>query len=253
MSMKYNVKSDKIQLIFPAKNAGRFRFKTREQSKGYGDSFSTRTLNFNDDVYLEWQIGYDVRASEIEAGKKETKLDNESFVGSNGKKKYPYELSELVYESVSSNLKSIEDLKGLLREIHNYEELITSRAIKVEEVEEVKLNSLSFKESIIKLPTFFMLDTEDDTQIEVSIEKQQYAAGVQPMIYFIIPFTSFVNHGKFKSRSSQKGETLIYELKNSNIGVLFDLFRVFGMASEAHKKDVEEIIETLISLIKDQG
>ncbi len=47
-----------------------------------------------------------------------------------------------------------------------------------------------FEETSIKLTTLFMIETTDNTQIEVSIQKQQYASGVQPMVYFSIPITS---------------------------------------------------------------
>lgn len=248
--MEYKIDDNKIKLIFPAKNNGKFRFKTRKKSTDFGDSFSTRKLNFNDNVYLEWQIGYDATVLDVSQENKETKLDKISFVGSNGKKKYPYELSELVYESVKLGLNKI-SLEDLLKEVEDYNELITSRKINVEKDIEVKVNNLPFQETITKLPTFFMVDTGDGTQIEISIQKQQYAAGVQPMIYFVIPFTSFSNYKELEGGSSNKGDVLVYEIDKSNSDVLFNMMRVFGMSSENHKKDIEEIIKVLIKLLKD--
>lgn len=85
--MKYKVENKKISIKIPASNEGKFRFKTRKNRLEFGESFSTRTQNFNDSVYLEWQISYDTTVKDAESGKKVTKLQKTSFIGSNGKEK----------------------------------------------------------------------------------------------------------------------------------------------------------------------
>ena len=77
----------------------------------------------------------------------------------------------------------------------------------------------------------------------MSIQKQQYAAGVQPMIYFAIPLRSFENSKDFNGRSSKQGDELIYILDKKNIDVLLSLFKVFGTASPAHNYDIKEILK----------
>lgn len=98
--MEYIVKEKNIWLVIPAANSGKFRFKKRKNRLDFGETFSTRECPFDDQTYLEWQIGYDVPVKDVEEGKKGTKLTSKHFVGSNGKKKYPYELSEIFYKAM---------------------------------------------------------------------------------------------------------------------------------------------------------
>ncbi|OPX28023.1 MAG: hypothetical protein B1H08_06720, partial [Candidatus Omnitrophica bacterium 4484_171] len=114
--MKYVVRENDICLIIPATNAGKFRFKKRKNKLDFGETFSTRELPFDDQTYLEWQIGYDVPVKDVEKGKKGTNLTTKYFIGSNGKKKYPYELSEIFYKSMELGFISKEEVQNLLKE-----------------------------------------------------------------------------------------------------------------------------------------
>jgi hypothetical protein len=118
-----------------------------------------------------------------------------------------------------------------------------------EEKSEITLNNVNFEETSINLPTLFMVETLDGTQIEVSIEKQQYASGVQPMVYFCIPLTTFENSSEFLSRSSTRGDKLIYVISKSNSQNLVNLVRIFGMASKRHNHDIIEIMKIVLSII----
>ncbi len=200
--MDYAIKENNILLTIPATNAGKFRFKKRQNRLDFGETFSTREGTFDDQTYLEWQIGYDVPINDVEAGKKETKLTSKHFIGSNGKTKYPYELSEIFYKAMKLKFVSVKEVKDLLKEISNYKSFIDEKAITVEHHSHLSLNGIKFEETSIKLPTLFMIETPDDTQIEVSIQKQQYATGVQPMVYFCIPLKAFKNSAKLKGSLS---------------------------------------------------
>ena len=101
--MNFEIKDNKILVNISATNAGKFQFKTRESNLGFGEIFATRSKNFNEKIYLEWQLGYDATVSDVKTGKKETKLKEFSFIGDNKKEKYPYELSELVYEFINKS------------------------------------------------------------------------------------------------------------------------------------------------------
>nr|MCU0238423.1 R.Pab1 family restriction endonuclease [Pyrinomonadaceae bacterium] len=190
--MKYEREENLIKLIFSASNAGKFRFKKRKENVAFGKTFSTREELFDEKAYLEWQIGYDAIVSDVAKGNKETNLTQESFVGDNGKEKYPYELSEILYEAFLAKLLNLNEIDDLCDEINSYTEFIDEKEIEVEETSELLLNGISFAETSIKLPTLFFPQI-DGTQIEISIQKQQYASGVQPMIYFCIPFNSFAD------------------------------------------------------------
>lgn len=251
--MNYRFSNKKIFIEIPATNSGKFRFKTRKNNLEFGEIFSTRKINFNENVYLEWQIGYDAVVKDITNGKKITKLQKLSFIGANGKEKYPYELSELLYCAVENNLLLREDLISLLEEVESYDNFINERKITVEHSpKRVMINGVAFEETNIKLPTFFMLETVDNTQIEVSIQKQQYASGVQPMLYFCIPFKLFNNHAQLIGKVSTPNSVLTYILDEKNRQILLDIFRVFAMCSPNHNFDTVEILKVLIKLLEKQ-
>ncbi len=237
-----------IQLFIPAVNSGKFRFKKRDNNISFGKIFSTRDELFDDKTYLEWQIGYDIEVKKaIDSDiSKDLRNDNFKFKASNGKDKYPYELSELLFVSVKIGLLSKKDIESLLSEIKSYKNFIDQKAITVERHSKININGINYEETSIKLPTLFMVETEDKTQIEVSIQKQQYASGVQPMIYFCIPFCSFYNFKELKDRSSKNDEKLIYIINKSNIKNFEIMVKVFGMSSMRHKYDIMEILGVLL-------
>lgn len=248
-STNYVCSNNSIELNFSASNNGKFRFKTRDGDINFGKTFATRQNVFSEKVYLEWQIGYDALVQDVESGKKQTKLTQEKFIGSTGKEKYPYELSEILYQSIKCGLVPAQEIDKLLTEISSYRQFFDGKEIIVETYSSLLFNGLAFKETSIKLPTLFMPQNADGTQIEISIQKQQYASGVQPMIYFCIPFKSFANWKDLEGKKSIKGNTLKYIVKKDNVEVILNMFRVFGMASSRHKFDIEQILKTLKKLV----
>src|ERR1035437_10932160 len=147
--MNYTIEENKIILKIRATNDGKFQFKTRKTNLHFGESFATRSKDFNKEVYLEWQIGYDAIVSDVESGKKETKLKKISFVGANGKTKYPYELSELLYDAIKINLISKDKISTLLKEIGNYSDFIDEKNIEIEHHKKIKINGIPFEETSI--------------------------------------------------------------------------------------------------------
>ena len=244
----YSCVNGSIELTFSATNDGKFRFKTREKDESFGKTFATRQNKFNEKVYLEWQIGYDALVEDVKSGKKTKKLTNATFIGSTGREKYPYELSEMLYESIKCGLLSVNDLYKLNKEILSYNKFFDEKEIVVETSSAILFNGIPFKETSIKLPTLFM-PQRDGTLIETSIQKQQYASGVQPMIYFDIPFKSFANWKELDGKKSVRGDTLKYVIKKDNSENILNLFKVFGMASARHKFDVEEIFKSIKQLV----
>lgn len=247
--MEYVINGNDILLTIPATNAGKFRFKKRKNRLDFGETFSTRENVFDDQTYLEWQIGYDVPIKDVEEGKKGTKLTSRHFVGSNGKTKYPYELSEIFYKAMELEFISIKEVGNLLKEIGDYKSFIDEKAITVEHHSRRTINGINFEETSIKLPTLFMIETLDETQIEVSIQKQQYASGVQPMVYFCIPLKAFKNSADLHGKSSVSGDKLIYIISKTNVSNLVCMMKVFGMASKRHNHDVVEILKVLLEII----
>jgi len=248
--MEYQIKDRRIILAISATNAGKFRFKKRKNRLDFGETFSTRECCFDDETYLEWQIGYDITVKDVDDGKGETKLNKKHFIGSNGKRKYPYELSELLYTALDLGLITKTDVTYLRDEVKAYKNFIDDKSISVERHTKLTMNGVNFEETSIKLPTLFMVETLDRTQIEISIQKQQYASGVQPMIYFCIPIKSFSNFSDIMGRSSVAKDKLFYSIDKGNAFNLVYLMKIFGMASKRHNHDVVQIIQTILEIMR---
>ena len=68
--MVFYFENNQLIIEIPNKNKGKFRFKERNNQKLFGDSFPTRNKSFNKNVYLEWQIGYDVYTGDLRKRKR---------------------------------------------------------------------------------------------------------------------------------------------------------------------------------------
>ena len=244
--MIFYFKNKQLIVEIPNKNKGKFRFKERNSQRQFGDSFLTQSKKFNTNVYLEWQIGYDVYIGNLNIGKKKTSLSKKifKFIGANRKEKYPYELSEFLYKLIKKGVLKIEIISKLKEEIKNYNEfLIKPPKIKPNNI--TVINKLKFNSAITELPTYYYKN-KDETYIETIIQKQQYASGFQSMVYFCIPILCFSNGKEIIGYSSKEKEmNLKYCINNKNSNNILDLFKILSMASENHKIDVIAILEVL--------
>ena len=248
--MKYEIQEGCIKLTILAKNDGRFRLKTRSDKNAFGLSFASSQKAFSNEVYLEWQIGYDLPVNEQNKKNKTTYITDQTFIGSNKKIKYLFELSEIMYHLYPIGAITEKSIIELIDEITAYTRFIDEMEIKVEEKSETTINGIRFRENIIKLPTLYHYN-DDGTQVEVSIQKQQYATGVQPMIYFCIPIKSFSNSQCLIGSKYPDVKEMLYDINKNNSHNIIDLFRVFGMASRRHQHDVLEILNIILRDIRD--
>ena len=93
-NIKINVFDDNIIVSVPIISQGKFRCKTRNNFQEFGIGVAPKSEIISENAYMEWQIGYDCKVLDND---KETTLPNLVFIGSNGKQKNPYELSEILY------------------------------------------------------------------------------------------------------------------------------------------------------------
>ena len=150
--------------------------------------------------YLEWQISYDVP---VASGDK-TGLNRPvfKFKSANGKEKYPYELSEYLFGLVKNRLLKAEVLDSLQQEIQEYRQFFTVRP-EVKKQPKKTLNSLCFDSALTELPTYFYLN-KDGAFSEIIVQKQQYGAGFQAMVYFCIPLKRFCNGKELIGRTAKE-------------------------------------------------
>lgn len=242
--IKHILKTNSVELSLPTKNKGKFRWKNRSDNSKYGEGFATTTIPFTDDSYIEWQIGYD---AEVDHEKKTTILSNIEFIGANGKRKNPYELSEILYLIKQVGLIDNNSLKEIYKRMKDgdfsFDEFYQ---IETSVKETVNIADFIFHRQDIILPTFSDYDNDKGLSIEISIQKQQYASGVQPMVYFIIPIYCFENHRELIGKTSREVNEAVWNINSNNYNFIIKLFEYFGICSWKHKHDVLAIINELI-------
>lgn len=235
--------TDYIDIYVPITSQGKFRCKTRRNFKEYGKGFAPKSNIIPTDAYMEWQIGYD---KVIGDENKETSLDNLVFIGANGKKKSPYELSEILYLLCKLNLISKEEIDDLINTIGNMHNFLQDMyEIQLKSERKIKINNQKFYKSSITLPTFNRVNKNSEIVTQISIKNQQYAAGVQPMLYVTIPVTEFENSDRLIGRTSADEEFGILRVNKDKTDIFKNIFLCFGMCSDAHHHDTMEILKLI--------
>ena len=237
-----------LSLEIPLKSQGKFRCKNRANSSEYGEGFAPKTEAFTKNSYVEWQIGYDARVDDVRDGKKSTTLTKRSFVGANGADKYLYELSEIVWKLSEVNLISKKQIENLISEVDSYAMFLQENfQIQMKKTGTERINNIVAVRHEIQLPTFtFDSETKNEIFTEISIQKQQYATGVQPMLYVIIPAAAFDNADKIIGQDSSETPYGFYTIATKEkAGYFLKIFSYFGLCSERHQHDVLEILKII--------
>ena len=245
--MEFKFKNNKLFMEFPNKNKGKFRYKKKGKSE-LSRSFSPIESKFEEDIYLEWQIGYDALLSDINKKKHCLIGKKFEFIGANGKKKYPYELSKILWTLVKKNILKPTVFNHLKNKIIKYNDFFDN-VPKIKIKGPVGINNLTFTQATTLLPTYYF-HPPDQTWIEIIIQKQQYAFSFQAMIYYCIPIRAFKNGNQLIGFSSkEKPIPLQYMVDKNNTNNILTLFKTLAMASKRHKQDVLKILNVLENTI----
>ena len=243
-SMKIEQTKKGMTVHLPLMTRGKFRCKNRVHCQDFGKSFPSRKEEIGVNSYLEWQIGYDV----VEKNKAKTSLKAKKyrFIGANKKKKYPYELSEILYYMCVNGIISKKELSKVRSGIESINCFLQNQyKIKPKKKDSVKKEGIAFLHSFIQLPTFIYVDETTELQIEIMIQKQQYATDVQPMVYLCVPMVAFENRGKIIGHTSSETPegTLFFDARFKKL--IFNLLICFGMCSKNHNEDILNIIDVI--------
>lgn len=248
INAKISSQEDGVHVSLPLTSQGKFRCKTRKNCLEFGQGFAPKTEIISADSYLEWQIGYDA----IVGSEKKTNLAQEkfTFIGANRKKKYLYEMSEIIYFMCEGGFVSKEDLLEVKNTILNTQSFLQDE-YKIEPVADGHLerDGIRFLKSFTRLPTFIFIDETSQLQIEIMIQKQQYATGVQPMVYLNVPVSAFKNGSEIIGKTSKEipEGKLVFDACFGKL--MLSLLVGFGMCSKSHNHDILSIIDVILKNI----
>lgn len=241
--MKFRVLDDSVDIFVPLTSQGKFRCKVRDDFQKYGSGIAPKTTKIPRNAYIEWQIGYDCK---LDDNKKITTLKHLVFTGAKGIKKNPYELSEILYNLCKLKLISKNEIDLLIDYINKMHDFLKDIfEIQSEAQKKVKINDEEFFKSVITLPTFNKTNSSCGITSEITIQKQQYATGIQPMLYINIPVSEFENGNNIIGNTSLVEKYGVLKINKSKTDVIKNIFMCFGMCSTAHHHDVLEILNLI--------
>ncbi len=244
--MTLKIRDNLIDVSLPLTSSGKFRCKTRNDIQDFGKGFAPKSEIIPINSYLEWQIGYD---TEINNEKKPTSMNNDNFlfIGYNKKKKYPYELAEIIFNMCKYNIISKQELVEIYTKIDDINWFLKDNfSIEVKKEADITLNHVEFLSSSTKLPTFITRSCHSSLLIEIMIQKQQYATDVQPMLYLDIPVDAFSNRDNIINHTSTETPLGHLIFDSSQKFLIFNILLCFGMCSAAHNHDIKEIIKVIM-------
>ena len=224
----------KIVVAIPlTRGTDKTRIKRRSCFNEYGIPVATRTENFSQLCYVEWQIGYDVVIND-EDKLKLTTIKNLPFIGANGKDKTLYELSEYVYYFYEWNVipeKRLLEIKSFLQNLSENDFIDNPNNFAIERSHPVdkQVLGINFYYTQVKYPMLVHKFGNYEVLTEIKIAEKQYAVGVQPMLYFCFPITELKASTPLIGRIAETRETADFEINSGNIDIFLDMLKIFGI------------------------
>lgn len=245
-----NEKDKNIFIKIPlTTTSGKIRIKKRSSILDYGLPFATRQNNFQQNNYVEWQIGYDIHEKDKNFNK--TTLDKIEFNAYNGKTKSLYELSEYLFYFYKWNIIKKQELLNLKKYITDIteEELLNKHKhcqIKRTHPNEKEINGIKFNALTIEYPQLIHQFGEFEIIAEITIREKQRAIGTQPMLYFCFPITELESDVSLIGRCAEKKELAKFIFGKENYFIILEMVKIFGMLSPSHKFDIIAIINKIL-------
>lgn len=228
------------------KPTGKIRLKRRSFFAEYGEPIAPRQTPLSQSSYVEWQIGYDLLATE--ENKEKTSLKDWTFRNYKGESKFAYELSEIVLYARQHGLIDDREISKCISDIKSVQDASTfeeTSAISRTNPRETIINGLPFFEMKVSYPLFVHRFGQYDIFAEIMIREKQRAVGTQAMLYVCLPITTLTFPQAPLGRTLEAKECAEWHIKREEAALSLELFRVFGMLSPKHKHDVLSILEML--------
>ena len=230
--------------------SGKARVKIRNSFYEYGLPTATKQNPFSQKHYIEWQIGYDADKSDNDKMKL-TSLKNTEFIGTNGKNKALYELSEYLFYFVKWEIISIDEINDILSFLENINRnnfLDSNFLILRSHPIQRNILGIDFYFSEVRYPLLVHKFDNFDILVEIIIREKQRAIGSQPMLYVCFPITQLVpfkNKLALLGRVAETKEFAYLVLDSKDKQFLLESFKIFGILSPSHNYDIIQILNII--------
>ena len=231
---------------------GKVRVKERSFFGDYGTPVAVRQTPIAQTHYVEWQIGYDLKATDENQAK--TTLTRQTFVNYKGEEKFAYELSEMLFYAVQRGLVPLGKVKETFAQIQAVNEAQTFEQLESMSIcrthpQEVSVNGMNFFKMTVSYPMLVRKFGQYDIYTEIVVREKQRAVGTQAMHYVCLPITSLRFSKPALGRTLEAKETAAWLIGTDEGELALELFRVFGMLSPKHRHDVLAILTMLFPSI----
>ncbi|HOI97497.1 MAG TPA: R.Pab1 family restriction endonuclease [Candidatus Pacearchaeota archaeon] len=231
--------------------SGKIRIKNRSILNEYGTPVAVKRDGFLLSNYVEWQIGYDVVKKETKK-LAESSLPETEFIGANGKAKSLYELSEYIWYFHKWNAiarKELENVIAYLNSTQDHNLIDNNSELQIDRSHPIEksINGFNFEYTQVKYPLLIYKFNGYEIITEIKITEKQHAVGTQPMLYLCFPITELKSKINLIGRCAETKEIAHFEISESNIKVFLEMLKMFGILSKNHKRDILQIINTIIN------
>jgi len=180
-----------------------------------------------------------------------TTLKDFNFIGANGKNKTLYELSEYIFYFYKWGIitkQVLENVKNFLNQLKEQDFIDNPKNFAIDRTTPIETNVLGidFYYTQVKYPMLVHKFGKYEILTEIKITEKQYAIGVQPMLYFCFPITELKSKTTLIGRMADVKETANFIIDKNNIMVFLEIFKIFGILSKSHNKDITIIIDTIM-------
>lgn len=222
---------------------GKVRVKEKSPD-GFGLPVAPSKISLGKKHYLEWQIGYDLPATNSSSAVPEIQFTR------NGETKYGHELSKIILEAVRLGLLSTNDLA---------QEIVALKQIKPSEFEEnlpvlveAETNRAAdgFQRAVQRVPQF--TKTTPYGWVQIQLKQKQRAVGYQAMVYVCLPMDEVLaaDGSPRQTGPARSKETVGYDFTRENAAFLLDIIHAFGLASQQHNEDIQKILGKILEAAK---
>ena len=191
---------------------GKVRLKSKSN---YGDIGIPEKMENIDrpNVYFEWQISY-------------------------GNTDNLIELSLIFKKAFEINLIAEDEISALCEKINTNTCFINKRDKPIRSKVTYECIDGIYFEKFLTYPVLIHRFNNSEVFVEILVEKNQKATGIQPMLYLYIPinYTTVIKDDKKR----------ILEINKANINIFIKMFEIFGILSQSHKHDTIEILNTIL-------
>ncbi|EQD89028.1 R.Pab1 restriction endonuclease family protein [Helicobacter pylori SouthAfrica50] len=144
------------------------------------------------------------------------------------------------------NLISLKNLENTLEYLEKQKQFIEDHfMITRERFRPHQFGGMDFEFSRISYP--LLIRSFNDNQLsEMVIREQQYGSKTQAMLYFCFSILELKTATPLLNRTATLKEHALLVINQNNASIFLEMFKIFGLLSQAHHNDVLKILEKIL-------